>query len=175
MSLWKYGILSAAALLAAPAVQAQAPAAAQAQAAFKVGAKVSEASGAEVGTVTAVQGDTIVVKTDKNEGGVPRASFAVDPKGGGLLIGMSQAQLDAAFEKLKPDLSVGATVYDPQGGVVGTIQDVDAAYATVKLPKNVAKLPVSAFARGPNGPMVGETASSLEAKVAAAAGAKSGG
>jgi hypothetical protein len=58
--------------------------------------------------------------------------------------------------------------------VVGTIQEADAEFATVKLSKGAAKLPVGSFAKGPKGPMIGETAASLEAKVAAAAGGAPG-
>jgi hypothetical protein len=142
------------------------------QAGFAVGAKVIDTAGAEVGTVTKVDGDTLIVKTDKHEVALPRSSFTAGDKG--LLFALTQAQLNAEVEKSLaaqgPVLTVGATVYDPQGGVVGTVEAFDATLATVKLPNLTVKLPVEAFVRGPNGPMIGETAASLEAKAAAPAG-----
>ena len=152
------------------ALAAAAPAAVSAQVGFAAGAKVVDTTGGEVGTVTGVQGDNIVVKTDKHEVALPKASFAASDKG--LLFALTQAQLNAEVEKTLaaqgPLLSSGATVYDPQGGVVGTVESFDAEFATLKLPNAVVKLPVSAFARGSNGPVIGETAASLEAKVSAA-------
>jgi preprotein translocase subunit YajC len=145
---------------------------ATAQTGFNVGAKVVDTAGAEVGTVTKVDGDNLIVKTDKHEVALPRSSFAAGEKG--LLFALTQAQLNAEVEKSLaaqgPLLSVGATVYDPQGGVVGTVESFDDKLATVKLSKISVQLPVEAFVRGPSGPMIGETAASLEAKAAGSAG-----
>lgn len=148
-----------------------APLAAQAPIEIAAGAKVIDSAGGEVGTVTAIQGDNVVIKTDKHEVAVPKTSFAPSPNG--LLFGMTRDQLNAEAEKSSgkgPDLAVGATVYDPQGGVVGTIEKVEADGATVKLPNSSVKIPAASFAAGPKGATVGETAASLEAKVAAANG-----
>jgi preprotein translocase subunit YajC len=167
---FKGKILLTSLLLAAAA--AAAPAQAQTPVAIAAGAKVVDTTGAEVGTVTKLDGDNLIVKTDKHEVALPRTSFTATDKG--LLFGLTQAQLNAEVEKAVaaqgPLLSVGATVYDPQGGVVGTVESFDAQFATVKLPNRSVQLPVEAFARGPNGPLIGESAASLEAKAAAAAG-----
>lgn len=158
-------------LLAAAAVPAQAQTAAPAAASFAAGAKVVDTAGGEVGTVTGVQGDNLIVKTNKHEVALPKTSFTASDKG--LLFALTQDQLNAQVEAQLaaqgPLLSNGATVYDPQGGVVGTVQEFDDQFATVKLPNTTVKLPVSAFARGSNGPVIGETAASLEAKVSSAA------
>ena len=55
-------------LLALPAAPAQAQA-------ITVGMQVTDTAGAPVGTVTAIQGDNLVVKTDKHEALLPRTSF----------------------------------------------------------------------------------------------------
>ena len=138
--------------------------------AITVGTKVVDSAGGEVGTVAAVQGDNLVVKTDKHQAALPKSSFTPGPRG--LLFGMTREQLNTEIEKTLaaqgPLLSVGATVYDPSGGVVGTVEAFDAEFATVKLTGSTVKLPLAAFARGPKGPAIGETAASLEAKAKAA-------
>jgi len=110
-------------LLAAAAVPAHAQTAAPAAAAsFAAGAKVVDTAGGEVGTVTGVQGDNLIVKTNKHEVALPKTSFTATDKG--LLFALTQDQLNAQVEAQLaaqgPVLSNGATVYDPQGGVVLT-------------------------------------------------------
>lgn len=170
MSIHRKVLLSTLALATAAAVPAYAQTAAPAAAAEAgVGAKVVDTAGGEVGTVTAVQGGNLVVKTDKHEVAIPRSSFTPTDKG--LLFALTRDQLNAQVEATlaEPLLTVGATVYDPQGGIVGTVKDFDASFATVQLSSTAVQLPVSAFVRGPKGPVIGETAASLEAKAAAAA------
>lgn len=134
-----------------------------------VGARVVDTAGGEVGVVTSVQGDNLVVKTDRHEVAIPRSSFTSTEKG--LLFALTREQLNAQVEATlsEPLLEVGATVYDPQGGIVGTVKTFDESLATVQLSSIAVQLPVSAFVRGPKGPVIGETAASLEAKAAAAA------
>jgi hypothetical protein len=148
-----------------------APAIAQTAAEVSVGTNIVDTAGGAVGTVTAVQGDNLLVKTDKHEVAIPRASFTPSDKG--LLFALTREQLNAQVDaKLaEPIVSVGATVYDPQGAVVGTVKEFDQSFVTVQLPKIAVQLPVGAFARGPKGPVIGETAASLEAKAAAVAAA----
>jgi preprotein translocase subunit YajC len=165
---------SLALVLAAAAVPATAQtAAAGAQSGVSVGAKVVDTAGGEVGTVISIDGDNLLVKTDRHEVALPKTSFTPTDKG--LLFGLTRAQLNAqadqALAAQGPVVSVGATVYDPQGGVVGTVQALDPQFATVKLPNSTVKLPVSAFGRGPKGPLVGETAAAIEAKANAAGAA----
>src|SRR3954447_5179637 len=90
----KFVMLSALGLaLAVPAL----PAAAQAPAAITVGMPVTDANGGPVGTVAAIQGDNILVKTDKHEALLAKGSFT--PADGKLLFGMTQAELNAEIEK----------------------------------------------------------------------------
>jgi preprotein translocase subunit YajC len=156
--------------LSMAAIPAAQPAFAQA-ATIAAGAKVLDTNGGEVGTVTAVSGDMVTLKTDKHEVAIPKTSFAVTEKG--LLFAMTQAQLNAEAEKaqVKPAdlLKVGAVVRDNVGGTVGTIEAVDSEFATVKLPNLSVKLNRSAFAAGPNGLILGMTAAQMEAQAAAAA------
>jgi len=112
-----------------------APAVAQAQAAIGVGMQITDASGGAVGTVTAVKGDNLLVKTDKHEVLLPKASFAVSD--GKLLFGMTQAQLDAEIEKnlaaSSAAIVAGATVKGSAGTQVGTIESVAGGKATIAL------------------------------------------
>lgn len=65
--------------------------------------------------------------------------------------------------------TAGATVYDTQGGVVGTIEGVKGDLATVSTGKNKVSVPVSAFGTGEKGPVLAMTRDQLDA---AASGAK---
>jgi preprotein translocase subunit YajC len=144
-----------------------------AQAAFAqgiaAGAKISDTKGAEVGTVASVDGDFVIVKTDKHEVRLPKASFTVTDSG--LLFGMTQAELNAAVEQATVNprdlLKAGALVRDPAGGLVGTVEGVEGDFATVKLTKTSVQLPVSAFAASSEGLVLGMTAAELEAQAAA--------
>jgi len=101
----KFVLLSALGLAVAAPL---APAAAQASSAITVGMPVVDAAGGAVGTVKGIQGDNIVVKTDKHEAMLPKGSFTASE--GKLLFGMTQAQLNAEIEKglAAADASVAA-------------------------------------------------------------------
>jgi preprotein translocase subunit YajC len=158
--------------LAAPAV-AQAPAPApSAIAGFNVGATVHDTAGAEVGSVTKVDAQTVTVKTDKHEVPVPRASFTAAPNG--LLFGMTRDQLNAAVDAqlaaAAAKVAVGATVTSAKGGTVGTIEAIDDQYVTVKLTSGTAvRLPRAAVGGGATGAVVALSAAELEAAAKAAA------
>lgn len=141
-----------------------------AQSAISAGAQVKDTNGGTVGTVTSVDGQFVILKTDKHEVRLPVNSFTAAD--GHYLFGMTQAQLNAEVEKAVVDpadlLKAGAIVRDASGGLVGTIETVDAGLATVKLATVSVKLPVSAFAAGPQGLVIGMTAAELEAQAAAA-------
>ena len=67
--------------------------------AFAVGTVVTDAKGGAVGTVTAVNGDIVTVHTDKLDANLSKSSFT--PSEGKLLVGLTQAELNAAVEKDK--------------------------------------------------------------------------
>ena len=153
------------AALASTYVAFAAPAFAQADP-FAIGTQVTDAKGGAVGSVTAVNGDVVTVKTDKLEANLPKASFA--PSDGKLLIGNTQAELNALVEKEKAaadaSLVVGAAVKDNAGASAGTIEAIDAEFVTIKVPSGKAvRLPRNGIAGSANGAVVGVAVADLEA------------
>lgn len=151
--------------LASIAFLALSPAHAQANP-FAPGAQVTDVNGGAVGTVTAVNGDVITVKTDKLEANLGKESFT--PHEGKLLFGMSQAELNAAVEKdlaaAEASLQPGAVVKGAAGNEVGTIESIDTEFATLKLVSGkLVKIPRAGIAGSANGAVVGVTAEALEA------------
>jgi hypothetical protein len=151
--------------LASAALALAGPAYAQADG-FAVGAQVLDSSGNPVGTVTAVSGDVVTVKTDKLDANLGKASFA--NQDGKLYIGMSQAELNAAVEKDKAaaeaSLAVGAPVKDSAGAAAGSIEAIDAEFVTLKLASGKSvRLPRNGIAGSASGAVVGVAAADLEA------------
>lgn len=169
-------------LSAAPAYAQSAPAAAPAatsQASVTVGAVVKDTAGGEVGRIESVEGGNAVLDTGTNKVSVPLSSFATGPSG--PIMAMTKAQVDQAASSAQQQaqasasaeaaqaVTQGATVRDTAGGEVGTIKSVDAQFALVDTSKNQVRLPLSAFAAGPNGPVIGMTKAELDAAAEAAA------
>jgi preprotein translocase subunit YajC len=154
----------------APAATAQ-PQAAGAQVQLTTGTQVIGPDAQPVGTITTTDARFATVKTDKHEVRLPLASFGAAPNG--VAIGMTRDQLNASVEQAAVNidsvLKAGATVRDPQGGVVGTVDATEGDLVTLKLASGKAvRLPKSGFAVGQAGPVVGMTAAQLEAQVAGA-------
>jgi preprotein translocase subunit YajC len=154
--------------LASAALVAASPAFAQADG-FAVGTEVLDSNGNPVGTVTAVNGDVVTVKTDKLDANLGKASFA--QQDGKLYIGMSQADLNATVEKdraaAEASLAVGAAVKDSAGAAAGTIEAIDAEYVTLKLASGKSvRLPRNGIAGSAAGAVVGLSAAELEQSVA---------
>lgn len=118
------------AICVAMSLAISAPLAAQA-----VGMQVVDTAGARVGTVTAIQGANITVKTDKHEVALPKASFTAS--NGKLLFAMTQAQLDAQIEAslaaANAAIAAGASVKGISGAAVGTIETVADGKVTISL------------------------------------------
>ena len=158
---------------AALSVALAVPAAAQ-----SVGMQIVDTAGAPVGTVTAIQGENLQVKTDKHEVLVPKASFTVN--GGKLLFGMTQAQLDAQVEAAAAASAqavvAGATVKGTGGVDVGKIEAVENDNVTIALTSGKRiQLPAKAVRGNADGTVtIGYTAEQLEALVAGAAGDATG-
>ncbi len=136
------------------------------------GMVIKHTSGADVGTVKSVQGNSVVVTTGQEEVSLPAASFT--PYKGHLLFAMTReqlhAQVAAARAKAAQQVVLGALVRGSSGVNVGTIEKIDPDYITLKLMSGrLVRLPSSAIAPSGSGPVIGMTAAQLEA--AAAVGA----
>jgi len=145
-----------------------APAFAQTDTAFAIGTQVTDAKGGAVGTVTAVNGDVVTVKTDRLEANLSKSSFTANE--GKLLVGLTQAELNAAVEKDKAaadaSLAVGAEVKGTGGATLGTIDAIDSEYVTIKLASgNKVRIPRAGIVGSATGAVVGLTAEQLEAQV----------
>ena len=156
------------AALASAALLAASPAFAQADS-FAVGAEVLDGSGNAVGTVTAVNGDVVTVKTDKLDANLGKGSFA--QQDGKLYVGMTQAELNATVEKenaaAEASLAVGAAVKDSAGASAGTIEAIDAEFVTLKLASGKSvRLPRNGIAGSSAGAVIGLTAAELEQSAA---------
>ena len=163
----RFSIVFAAVSLAVAAPLA--PAFAQAAGGFVVGTQVTDANGGAVGTVTAINGDVVTVKTDRFEANLPKSSFATHE--GKLLVGMTQAELNAAIEKdqtaAAASLAVGAPVKGTAGTQVGTIEAIDAEFVTLKLESGKSiRIPRAGIAGSADGAVIGLSAAELEAQVA---------
>jgi hypothetical protein len=158
---------------AALGVALAAPAAAQ-----SVGMQIIDTAGAPVGTVTAIKGDNIQVKTDKHEALLPKSSFTLND--GKLLFGMTQAQLDSKIDESaaasQKAIVAGATVNGSTGSAVGKIEAVENGQVTVSLTsgKRIA-LPSAALRGNADGTVtIGYTAEQLDSLVNGAAPATAG-
>lgn len=60
-------------------------------------------------------------------------------------------------------VTAGASVYDPQGGLVGTIEAVEAGQAVLSTGSVKVRVPVTSFATGTSGLVIGMTKQELEA------------
>lgn len=146
-----------------------APAWAQ-QAAATVGMQVVDTNGDVVGTVSGLMDDHLMLKTDKHVIHLPTTSFT--PSDGKLLFGMTQAQINAAFEeaeaKAAASLVAGATVKGAAGAVVGTLDSIDDQFATIKLETGkLVKIPRTGIAGSAEGAVIGLSAAELEAQLEA--------
>lgn len=161
---------------AAAALAAAVPFAAYAQ--VVLGTKVVDTTGAPVGTVIALKGQNLVVKTDKHEVQLPMSSFTPDQ--GKLLFGMTRAELnastDAALAAAEATIAVGAEVRGTGGTVAGTIDAIDTETVTLKLASGeLIRLPKNAVAGTPQGPVLGVSVDELKAMAAQAGAAAQAG
>ena len=100
------------------------------------GMQVTDPKGGPVGTVKAVQGDNLLVNTGTHEILLPKASFTAQD--GKLYFGMTQAELNAAFEKASSAadaaVAAGAPVKGLQGTEIGKIDSVTDSGVVIALP-----------------------------------------
>jgi hypothetical protein len=159
MNVRKVFALTAAALalpLAAPALG---------QSTLHVGATVTDPQGGTVGTITAIDGATLTLHTDRHDVRLPVTSFTATANT--VLFGMTQAALDAAVEQAEAATAqafqVGTLLHDNTGAVVGPITALDAETATVSIGANVLRVPRAALAAGQGGLAINATLAQLRA------------
>lgn len=154
--------LLCAALAAAPL--AISPSYAATTAEVRPGMQVVDPSGGAVGTVTAVKGPNLILKTDKHELQLPLTSFTASD--GKLLFGMTAAQLNAEADKqmaaANANVAVGAQVFGSAGTAVGQIDALDDQTVTIKLASGaLVRVPRTGVAGSANGAVIGVTAEQL--------------
>ena len=141
------------------------------------GAMVMDTKGGSVGTIESVSGDLAVLDTGSHKVSLPLSSFAAGTTG--PIISMTKAEVDAAAggaaeadkAALAAMLTQGAQVTGPEGNPVGTIEANDGQFITLAMTgATKVKLPVSAFAKGANGPVVSMTAAQIDAAVKSSGG-----
>ena len=146
----------AAALFLTPALAAQS---------FAVGTAVTDPQGGEVGTIAAVEGDHVVLRTDRHEVRLPASSFTATANG--ALFGVTRDQLNADVDRMQAQaaqaFAVGTNVVDRNGAAVGTVTALDAESVTVKIGEGVVRLPRAALAASQQGLIVGATVAELQA------------
>ena len=159
MTLRKFLALSAAAVilpLAAPVL---------AQAGLRVGATVTDPAGGTVGTITAINGANLTLRTDRHDVPLPVSSFTATDSA--VLFGMTQAELNAAVEaaqaRAAAAFAVGTVVKDRNGAVVGPVQALDDQTVTIQLSNGLVRLPRNALAAGQDGLVTGATLAELQA------------
>lgn len=163
MRLTKLANLALAAAIAT-APLALAPAVAATAAEVTPGMQVIDPSGSPVGTVTAVKGENLILKTDKHELHLPLTSFTASE--GKLLFGMTAAEINAEADKQLAEaaaaITVGAQVYGSDGSLAGQIEAVEAEFVTVKLANGATvRLPRSGLTGSANGAVLGVTTEQL--------------
>lgn len=179
-------LMGAATLVAGPAL-AQAPTTATSSAAqgtapaagvvtagpaqVTVGATVSDTSGGQVGTVSAVSGGNATIDTGTAKASVPVTSLAKGQSG--LVIAMTKSQLEAAVaaQTQPTQIAVGNNVSGPQGNPVGKVTAVTGDLVTVQTATTKVQLPTKAFAQKTPGELViGLTQEQLDAAAKSAGG-----
>lgn len=168
---------TASALAAALLLPLSAPASAQEAAptaaapTIQVGATVKDPQGGEVGRVTSVDGEFVVVQTDRHAARLPVSSFT--PTEEAVLFGLTRdqlnGQLDQAIAQAQASIAVGAMVHDREGAQIGPIQAVDAETVTVQVGEQPVRLPRSSVAPGQSGLRIGATLAELQAQLPSAA------
>lgn len=116
------------------------------------------------GAVSGTVQDTVNAATDTAQEVVGKAS-------GNAAVTASAGPTVAATAA---DVKAGAMVHDPKGGMVGTIESVNATGAVVATGKSRVQLPLGSFAKNDAGLVISLSQSELDAQAAAAAGASAG-
>lgn len=157
---------------ALPAAAPAAPSPRQSGPAIAVGAAVVDDSGNPVGNIVSLQGDDVIVRTDRHEARIPRSSLWSSR--GRLILSMTRAQLNAAIDRLAPappvEIAAGVVVRGAGGAVAGTIEAVQQDHVILRLNTGErASLPRSAVGTNAEGAVISITAEELQRMVDQAA------
>ena len=144
-------------------------AAAQAQT-LQAGATVSDPQGGEVGTIVSVEGDVVVLRTDRHEVRLPATALRATETGAvaGVTRDQLNAQVDQALAAAQQAFVVGAVVRDPAGATVGPVQEITADTVTVQFRGQPIRLPRASLAPAEGGLVIGASVADLEAQLGAA-------
>jgi hypothetical protein len=173
-------LIGAAAIPAAANAQAAsaggAAAASAPSASLSVGSKVVDPQGQEVGTISAISGDNIVLDTGTAKATLARSSFGSGPNG--PTVGITKAQLEAAVQKANAQASTatdsalqpGAAVRSKDGQSIGKIASVSGNNVVVDRAGGPVTLNKANFTADQQGPVVSMTAAEFESAARAATG-----
>ncbi|WP_300975289.1 hypothetical protein [Sphingomonas sp. LHG3406-1] len=138
---------------------------AQTPASISPGLQVVDPAGNPVGTVASVNGDQLIVRTDKHEVLLPASSFT--PNQGRLIFALTRDQLNAQTDQAKAEanakLVAGVSVYGASGTLAGTIDAIDDQSVTLKLTTGkLVRLPRAGIAPSDKGATLGISAAELQ-------------
>ncbi|MBX7483697.1 hypothetical protein [Qipengyuania qiaonensis] len=170
---------AAAALTATAAVAPGVAVAQEASAAVTAGATVYGNDGVEIGTVEAVQGETVILVVDDMKAPVPANAFGTGEKGTSLnatkaqIVGMLQAAQQEAVAKRDAALTVGANAVTAKNAPLGTVLEINGDNVIIARGGDEMKkvtLLREHFAAGPNGELMALlTNDQIDAAMAASA------
>jgi preprotein translocase subunit YajC len=112
-------------------------------------------------TQTTTTKSTTVVPTD------PATGAQVGPAASATTTSTTTTDASAIKAATAEDVKKGAEVYDQKGGMVGTIESVDAKGAIVATGKVRVPIPVSSFAKNDKGLVISMTKAELDAQAPA--------
>lgn len=146
------------------------PAVLQAQT-LQAGAAVTDPQGGEVGTIVSVEGDVVVLRTDRHEVRLPAAALRATETGAvaGVTREQLNAQVDQAMAQAQQAFVVGAVVRDRAGAVVGPVQAIAGDTITVQFRDQQIRVPRNALAARDGGLVIGASVAELEAQLGATA------
>lgn len=135
---------------------------------LRLGATVIDDAGGEVGTIIAISGDTVTLRTDRHEARLPVTAFR--PTATTVRFGMTRAELNAAVEaaeaRAEAAFAVGSPVRDRNGVTVGTVSGIDAEMVTIRLAAGRVRVPRDGLRATRQGLAIGATLAELQAAVA---------
>ena len=142
--------------------------------AITVGMAVVDDHGNPVGNIEAVQGDDLLIRTDRHQARMPRSSFRFSR--GRLVLNMTRTQLNAAVERMTPTAPVpsvqigpGVAVRGTGGAIAGTIESVGQDHVILRLTSGErARLPRASVGTNSEGAFISLTTAELQRLVSAA-------